>query len=214
MVVSLLIGGHLARDPRRHREAARGSPSRIAAGATAILMTVHLSVTDWFNHPGLGIVGVGVARRSGLGVARHRAHGGPAEPQVAVHRPHGRGASAMALYYPFMLISDVPHPLVGARPRASLAIVVGVVDRLPLRRQRSRQSRHAPVASRRSSPPASSSSTASCSSWPVYANSDIVNGRPIGTVGSGTPNLQDVHQQLLDLRTRLASPTCCCRPSR
>ena len=45
----------------------------------------------------------------------------------------------------------------------------------------------------------------------MYANSDIVNGRPIGTVGSGTPNLSDVTSSFwifgLDSFTHLLLPT-------
>ena len=48
-------------------------------------------------------------------------------------------------------------------------------------------------------------------SWSNYANSDIINGRPIGTVGAGTPNLSDVTNNFwiesLDTFTHLLLPT-------
>jgi peptide/nickel transport system permease protein len=205
LIVALLTGaiwqGILGGDARR-----RLLTVAIAGGATAIAM-IYISLSDWFNNPGLGIglilvLGVGLAflvtaLTSGL------------SNRKSLYTGLTVVAIGVAVYYPFNLISDyltiwsvlglgvlaiAIGVLVGylwggtdrgisARTGAITAFLVAfliVVDRL-------------------------------MRSWSNYANSDIVNGRPIGTVGAGTPNLSDVTSNFwiesLDSFTHLLLPT-------
>ena len=205
VIVSVVMGvvwlGILGGSARR-----RVATFAIAAGATGILMTV-LSLTGWFSHPGLGIVGVGLLS-IGTGVLVTALTAG-LQNRKSLYTALTVAGVAIALYYPFMLISE--HlTLWSVLGLGILAIVVGVVIGYIFG----------------GNDPGVSARTGGITaffasgfividrfmiSWPVYANSDIVNGRPIGTVGSGTPNLSDVTSSFwifgLDSFTHLLLPT-------
>jgi len=178
----------------------------IAGGATAIVMS-YISLTDWFNNPALGIgmiavLGVGVAflivaLTSGLANRKSLYTG---LTVVAI---------GLAIYYPFNLISDY-LTIWSVLGLGVLAVVIGIiVGYLFGGADRAISVRTGAI-------------TAFLvafliaidrfmRSWSNYANSDIVNGRPIGTVGAGTPNLGDVTSNFwiegLDNFTHLLLPT-------
>ena len=205
LIVSLLAGaiwlGIIGGDLRR-----RLAVFAIAAASTAVVMT-YLTLTDWFNSPSLGIVviavlGVGAAvviSALTVGISNRK----------SLYTGLTVAAIGVALYYPFVLISSSltiwsvlglgavavgvgigvgylfggPDRAVSARTGALTALVVGALIVIDRFMQ----------------------------SWHNYATSDIVGGRPIGTVGAGTPNLSDVTSSFwiegLDSFTHLLLPT-------
>ncbi len=178
----------------------------IAGGATALVMAF-VSITGWFNNPSLGIfviaaLGVGVAfliTTLTAGLANRR----------SLYTALTVVAIGLAIYYPFNLISDY-LTIWSVLGLGVLAVVVGIiVGYLWGGTDRAISARTGAI-------------TAFLvafliavdrflRSWGNYANSDIINGRPIGTVGAGTPNLGDVTSNFwiegLDNFTHLLLPT-------
>jgi peptide/nickel transport system permease protein len=178
----------------------------VAAGATAVVMT-YVSLTDWFNNPALGIgmilvLGVGVAfliTAITSGLANRK----------SLYTGLTVVAIGLAVYYPFNLISDY-LTIWSVLGLGVLTVAVGLlVGYLWGGTDRAISARTGAITSflvallivvdrlMRS--------------WSNYANSDIINGRPIGTVGAGTPNLSDVTNNFwiesLDTFTHLLLPT-------
>jgi peptide/nickel transport system permease protein len=178
----------------------------IAGGATAAVLTF-VTLTGWLNSPSLGIVVVGVL---GVGLAFLVA---ALTAGLANRKSLYTGltvvAIGLAVYYPFNLISDY-LTIWSVLGLGALAVVVGVVvGYLWGGTDRGISARTGGI-------------TAFLvafliaidrfmRSWSNYANSDIINGRPIGTVGAGTPNLSDVTSNFwiegLDNFTHLLLPT-------
>ncbi|GAA1958825.1 ABC transporter permease subunit [Microbacterium deminutum] len=192
-----IIGG-----PARRRWLVFG----IATLATFSFLLV-ISLTDWLNYPGLGVIGVGILS-IGSGILVHLLTAGSSNKK-SLYTAITVGALGMVLYYPFMLVSDVFNfwtlllagiiaivvgALIGrlyggydpgqsARTGAITAFFTGgflVIDRL-------------------------------MQAWPVYTQSSYINGRPIGTVGAVTPNLAEATSSFwilsLDSLTHLMLPT-------
>ncbi len=178
----------------------------IAGGSTGIVMA-YLSLTGWFNTPSLGIVviailGVGAAvliSALTAGLANRKS----LQTAITV------ALIGVALYYPFILISR-NLALWSVLGLGLVAIGVGIlVGYLFGGADRGQSARTGAL-------------TAFVvgflividrfmQSWHTYATSDLVGGRPIGTVGSGTPNLSDVTSSFwilgLDSFTHLLLPT-------
>ena len=178
----------------------------VAGGATAAVLTF-VTLTGWLNSPSLGIVVVGVL---GVGLAFLVA---ALTAGLANRKSLYTGltvvAIGLAVYYPFNLISDY-LTIWSVLGLGALAVAVGVVvGYLWGGTDRGISARTGGI-------------TAFLvafliaidrfmRSWSNYANSDIINGRPIGTVGAGTPNLSDVTSNFwiegLDNFTHLLLPT-------
>jgi peptide/nickel transport system permease protein len=205
LILALLAGGIwqgiLGGDVKR-----RLITAGIAAGATAVVLTV-VGVTGWFSHPGLGIVLVGAI---GVGIAfLVTALTSGLANRKSLYTALTVVAVGLAVYYPFSLLSDY-LTIWSVLGLGVLAVVVGVVTGyLWGGADRGVSARTGGI-------------TAFLvafliavdrfmRSWSNYANSDIINGRPIGTVGAGTPNLSDVTSNFwiegLDNFTHLLLPT-------
>jgi len=205
LIVALLAGGIwqgiLGGDLKR-----RLITVAIAGGSTAVVMT-YVTLTSWFDNPALGIgmialLGAGVAflvTVLSAGLANRK----------ALYTALTVVVVGLAVYYPFNLISDY-LTIWSVLGLGVLSIVVGIVigylwggtDRR--------------VSARTGAITAFLVSfliviDRLMRSWSNYANSDIINGRPIGTVGAGTPNLSDVTSNFwiesLDTFTHLLLPT-------
>jgi peptide/nickel transport system permease protein len=178
----------------------------IAAVATlAFLLFVQL--TDWLNYPGLGIVGVGLLT-IGAGVAVHYLTVGTGNKK-SLWTAITVGVITMALYYPFQLISDSFNfwtLLLAGLVAIGVGILVGWLFGGYDRWQSAR----------------TGAITAFVGglmlvvdrlmrAWPVYAQSDVIGGRPIGTVGAVTPDLAQATSSFwilsLDSLTHLLLPT-------
>jgi len=205
LIVALLVGGIwqgiLGGDTKR-----RLITVAIAGGATAVVMAF-VSLTGWFNNPSLGIIVVAVL---GVGIAFliTTLTAGLAN-RKSLYTALTVVAIGLAIYYPFNLLSDY-LTLWSVLGLGVLAVVVGiVVGYLWGGTDRAISARTGAI-------------TAFLvafliavdrfmHSWNNYATSDIINGRPIGTVGAGTPNLSDVTSNFwiegLDNFTHLLLPT-------
>jgi peptide/nickel transport system permease protein len=180
----------------------------VAGGATAVVMTF-ISVTGWLNNPGLtifmiGVLGVGVAflvAALTAGLANRK----------SLYTGLTVVAIGLAIYYPFNAISDY-LTIWSVLGLGLLAIAVGiVVGYLWGGTDRAISARTGAITAFLVS--FLIAVDRFMRSWSNYANSDIINGRPIGTVGAGTPNLSDVTSNFW-IKASTTSPTCCCRPPR
>jgi peptide/nickel transport system permease protein len=178
----------------------------VAGGTTAAVMTF-LTLTGWFNNPSLGIgviavLGVGVAvliTVLSAGLANRK----------SLYTALTVVAIGLAVYYPFNLISD-SLTIWSVLGLGALTIVIGIVVGYLWGGSDRR------VSARTGAITALLVSflivvDRLMRSWNNYANSDIINGRPIATVGAGTPNLGDVTSNFwiesLDNFTHLMLPT-------
>ncbi|HEY4152898.1 MAG TPA: ABC transporter permease [Pseudolysinimonas sp.] len=205
LIVALLAGGIwqgiVGGDLRR-----RLITVAVAGGATGAVMT-YVSATNWLNNPSLtigviGVLGVGLAflvAALTAGLANRK----------SLYTALTVVVIGLAIYYPFNAISDY-LTIWSVLGLGVLAVVVGIVvgylwggtDRR--------------VSARTGGITAFLVAFLIAidrfmRSWSNYANSDIINGRPIGTVGAGTPNLSDVTSNFwiegLDNFTHLLLPT-------
>ncbi|MBN9153135.1 MAG: ABC transporter permease [Microbacterium sp.] len=171
----------------------------------AVLLYIHL--TNWLNYPGLSIVGVGLLSL-GAGVLVHLLTAGSGNKK-SLYTAVTVAVIGMAVYYPFMLLSDRLNLwtllLLGV-----IAIVVGAaVGYFFGGHDRTQSARTGAI-------------TAFLAggfividrymrAWPVYTQSSYINGRPIGTVGAVTPNLSEATSSFwilsLDSLTHLLLPT-------
>jgi peptide/nickel transport system permease protein len=178
----------------------------IAAGATGLVMT-YLSLTNWFNTPSLGI-GVVAVLAAGIAVLITTLTTGLGN-RKSLYTALTVALIGVALYYPFIAVS--PYLTLGTvllfgLLAVGVGILVGYLFRGPDRAQSAR----------------TGAITAFLvafvvlidrfmQSWHNYASSDIIGGRPIGTVGAGTPNLSSVTSSFwiegLDSFTHLLLPT-------
>lgn len=178
----------------------------VAGGATAVVLT-YLSVSGWFNTPSLGI-GVVAVLGAGLAILITELTTGLAN-RKALYTALTVVVIGVAVYYPFMLLSStMTFWIVFAL--GLLAVAVGIlVGYLYGGADRGLSMRTGGI-------------TAFfvgglividrfMASWHNYATSEIVGGRPIGTVGAGTPNLSDVTSSFwimgLDSFTHIMLPT-------
>ncbi len=205
VIVALLAGaiwqGVLGGSLRR-----RLITAAIAGGATAGVM-IYITLTNWFNNPSLGI-GMIAVLGVGLAVLVTVLTSGLAN-RKSLYTGLTVVALGLAVYYPFNLVSDslTIWSLLGL---GVLTVAVGIiVGYLWGGSDRAVSARTGAI-------------TAFLvaflivvdrlmRSWSNYANSDIINGRPIGTVGAGTPNLSTVTSNFwvesLDNFTHLLLPT-------
>jgi peptide/nickel transport system permease protein len=182
----------------------------IAAVATLAFL-LYVQLTDWFNYPGLGIVGVGILS-IGSGVLVHLLTAGNSN-RKSLYTAITVGVIGMALYYPFIAISNSlasSFTIWWIILLAIVAIGVGIVVGLLFKGYDPWQSAR------------TGAITAFLTggylvidrlmrAWPAYSQSSYVNGRPIGTVGSVTPNLSEATSSFwilsLDSITHLLLPT-------
>ncbi|MHB1171346.1 MAG: ABC transporter permease [Lacisediminihabitans sp.] len=176
----------------------------VAAAATAVALAF-FSVTKWFSSPSLGpvvvlILSIGIALlvtllSTGL------------ENKKALYTSLTVAALGIVLYYPLMYLFEYPTAIWTILGLAVLAIAVGAaigyfwggVDRW--------------VSARTGAITAFMTGVVILvdrfmHSWNIYANSSFINGRPIATIGSQTPDLVgSFWVEGLDNFTHLLLPT-------
>ena len=201
IVMGVVWLGILGGDLRR-----RLSTFLVAALATAVLMTFW-SITGWFADPGLGIVGVGVI---GVGLAfLITALSTGLQNRRALYSALTVVVVGLAAYYPFMLYSNQMNLwiLIGLGiVTIGVGLLVGWLWGGPDRGASMRTAALAGVLVA-----FTIVVDRLMQSWEVYASSQITNGRPIATVGAGTPNLSTFTDSFwigtLDAFTHLLLPT-------
>lgn len=176
----------------------------IATASTALLLG-YFNLVDWFSTPSIGIVGVVLT-------AVAAAFGVSAISVGLKNRSSLRAALAtaivgIALYYPMTYYVFANMNLALLLGLAVLAVVVGGAIGFFLggrdRWQSARTSAIVAVVVA-----AVIALEGHLMYWNAYVNSSRVNGRPISTIGSGTPNLGgNFWVQGIDLFTHLLLPT-------
>lgn len=177
------------------------------AGVATLAFLVFVQLTDWLNRPGLGIVGVGLLTIA-LGVAVHYLTVGSGN-RKSLWTAITVGVITVALYYPFVLVSDDFSFWTLALAGLVAIAVGGLVGWLYRGYDRWQSARTGAI-------------TAFAGgflividrlmrAWPVYTQSDIIDGRPIGTVGAVSPDLAQATSSFwilsLDSLTHLLLPT-------
>jgi peptide/nickel transport system permease protein len=175
----------------------------IATASTAVTLT-YMELSDWFSYPHIGIVGLtitlvgaafGVTAVS-TGLRNRRALKASlvvAAVGIAVWYPFMNFTSGMSylVWLLFVVLFVVGSGVIGwfmggedRRPVARTAAIVGFIAAAVLSLDR-----HMQV-------------------WDDYVNSDRIKGRPIATIGSGTPGLEgSIWVHGVDLFTHLLLPT-------
>lgn len=178
----------------------------IAAVATGGML-FYLSATAWFSTPSIGIVGViitGVAVAFGV-----TAISTGLRNKKALYSSLTVAALAAALYFPLMnvLLPYVTFPLFIVLAIVTI-VVSGGIGWLFGGTDRWQSVRTAAIVGFLIAGVIALDKYMSF--WAVYSNSSRVRGRPIATIGSGTPNLGDVNfwVQGVDSFTHLLLPTC------
>jgi peptide/nickel transport system permease protein len=189
-----LVGGD-----RRRRVITLG----VATAGTAALLSF-LSLSGWFLEPSLGIAGIAVLGAAiALGVSTIAASPGN---RRALYASLTTVMLGVALYYPlqYVFVNTSAGLIVGL---AVVAVLAGVlVGYLFGGADRAQSMRSAGITS--IAVAALVFIDRVMAVWPTYSNASRINGRPIATIGSQTPNLQgDFWVDALDLFTHLLLPT-------
>ena len=173
----------------------------------AFAFLLYVQLTNWLNYPGLSIVGVGILF-IGSGILVHLLTAGSGNKR-SLYTAITVGVIGMVLYYPFQLISGIFNfwtLIVAAIVAIGVGIVVGLLFKGYDRWQSARTGAITAFL-----PGGFIVIDRLMQAWPVYSQSSYVNGRPIGTVGSVTPNLAEATSSFwilsLDSITHLLLPT-------
>jgi peptide/nickel transport system permease protein len=164
----------------------------------------YVSFSDWFNKPSLGIVLIALLG-AGSAVLVTLLSTGLAN-RKALYSALTVAGLGVVLYYPFQWISLYLNPLYLAGLGVLAIVIGGLVGYLYGGVDRKLSIRTGAITAFLVSVVILIDRF--MQSWPIYVNSSIIHGRPIGTVGSGTPNLTgSVWVEGIDTFTHLLLPT-------
>jgi peptide/nickel transport system permease protein len=190
----VLIGGPLKR---------RLLVFAVSAAATAAVLT-YMNATDWFRFPGLGPLGL-VLLISGTVFATTAIAAGLSNRRALLAAGISGVLALLAYFFLQDLfdISSIGTLLILAVVTVAVAVGIGFLVGGPDRGQVIKVSVIVAVISG-----ALVLIDRFMQAWPSYVSSPRINGRPIATVGAGTPGFDgDVWQQGIDTFTHLLLPT-------